>query len=312
MSGFNQDYQPIRIIDPAIRGYTAGNVPSSWTLYDNAVTPGDIQVRDAQFGGIGVGVNVMFEPSSAANAPVGYYADSFITNGVTPHRISGIVRAAANTNPNVGGGRGLIGLIYGTRFNSDSFFSAPAIFVGVDAFWDTTNLTKNGIFVSVTESGASQVSRTLPRVMNGNSWYTVGIEVLAQTVNFYIDLVNQDNPDNLVGASNLSLVYTYQLQNSKGMEGPTVLAGGGMAGAYAAADWSGFGDCLLEELEGPAGSGGKGNAPPSDKAPLFPIGGVPNFGATLNFPDIPVAFNYTRWKAVKDLQKIYNNLDLNG
>ena len=314
MSGFHPAYIPIRVIDPGIRGYTGSGaaVPSSWQLFNTSVTPGDVSVDDAADGsGTPVGVNVFRVSAGAAIAASGYFEDVFIQNGVIPHRASAIIRSALGDTAGEAG-RAALSLIYNGRFGSDPNYGVPTIGLDINCVYPG-GISNNHIRLFTIESNGNSKTQTIFKNLADNMYYRVGIEVLGTMVNYYWVSNATANPDFLPGDSDLELLSTLKLTNPKGMEGPTAFLGFHLSGALGITDWSGYGDAILEELEGPNGSGGPFQNPPSGGGGTLAPGVPANFSPySLNFPNMPDSWPYTQLKAVRELQKIYNNLALLG
>lgn len=313
MSGFNPDYTVIRTIDPGISGFSLGNIPSSMQLFNSTITPTDASVT----GNEAAPFTTMIEQNTGTHNAAFYYADSFIQNGNIPHRVSAAVRATDDLiSPfeATTGGSANVSLVYGSRLNSDSANTKPVLNFGVRHL--TTHpggADISDILLSIQIAGDTFGLLTSYAVSLYN-WYRVGIEVLANTINFYIDLNPTDDPSTLPGNGTLELFYTHTLANPKALEGPVVYAGGALSSHYSdSAYGDAITDLLLEELEGPPGRAGKLQPPGGGGggvlSPTVPVN-FPPF--SLDFPGIPKEWPYTQWKAVKELQKIYGNLDLNG
>ena len=304
--GFNPDYLPIIVIDPLIRSESAGNVPASWQLFNAAVTPGDVDIRDAS--SPASGIPVFGQPSTAAVSPAAYYTTRFLADSSVPHRASAAVRGAAWGLEEVGSrGRGLLGLIYDTRVSGDGFTTEPCIFVGIQAHVDTTKSTFDVIIPT------ENINQNIPHSgLTEGRWYRVGVEVLGTTVNVYVDDAGETDPSLLIGDGGLVLLTTFTL--SVPITGHLTHIGFGLGGANSATVWSGCGDLLLEALTGPSYNlpPGVGGMPfPSPGIDLLPWG---TLAPSVRLPGGQVSgldfSTYRRYKAIRQAGFVLNNLQV--
>lgn len=317
MAGFNPNYLPIRTITPpfgAIGSWNGGTTPpASWQIFNTWPPAGG----DVAENGSDPFSSVFLCDEQIGNSPAAYYEDSFITNGRTPHRASGILRAAtcnalcgAYSIGDVVLATGLL-IVYGTRSTTDAVTVPPSILCLFDARYQASGRLR----VIVAETSGTQTFLWLPPdTLTGDLFYTFGVEVFGQNIHIYFDPNGNDDPADLPGTSALEYFTTIQTSNSRGFEGPIVnigcVVGGNLAGASnlgcAAAN------LVLEELEGPTGNippgSGGGPGPPFPPPPPPP----PPF-AWPKFPpfrlrQIMTDFGYWRMKSIRQLVFSMNTL----
>ena len=299
--GFIQTFLPTRTIDPGIRGYTAGALPASWQLYNSCQSPRDIDVRLDYAPGE---ANVLGQSSGAVVSPFAYYADAFLQDSSVPHRVSAASRGTESAPAS--GGRGMVSLVYGTRLLADGL--GRSIHVGVHA--DLSSAGDSFDMIVIEDSGTTTLNAKVPYAINADTWYRVGIEVLGATVNFYWDNTPQTSVTGLTGDSTLTLIRTHTMASP--FQGHIVHCGAILGGAFSATAWSGCGDIILEQLEGPTG----GPIQPGQGGPPFVSPPPPVPSQEFPFPNIapfrprPIGSDqaYRRYKSVRQLSFAMNNL----
>jgi len=299
MGGFNQNYIPIRLIQPATSGTANDPLPSTWTLYNNNVTPGDVHFFANTANPF---TGVIREPPTGANATSVYYNDQFLGDGSSPHRAAGSLRVDADPEPaaNPQGDTGLI-ITYGTRVLGSGYLSPPLIgiiirrrFASTDRFIDCSTLL-----------GVDDSTVRIPDPnLAANVWYRVGIEVVGLTVNFYYGSTSGADPVN-VSDNDLSLIFTRTIPIKP--PATSTFVGLVIAGSSDATDWGGVSDITLESLEIPGG----GSKPPGNSIDPFP----PFPPTPVEFPPFmfewgQIGFPYTQLKSLRSLKEIYRNLKI--
>ena len=298
--GFNPAFIPIRTIDPGIRGYNAGDVPSSWAFYSSSSTPANAVIAPDYSPGA---ANVIKQTIAAAHSC--YYEDLFITNGDIPHRFYGAVRGTQFGSAG-GGGNGTAGVIYGTRLGSDGFGLGAAC----ASIPHPTDLNKCIFKAFLVDNNSNNLSKDFTQIeLTPDTWYGVGLGVLGTTVNFYLDLNGGQSVTDLAGPEELTHIWTKEMSVS--FRGHQVFITSVGGGASTATVWSGMGDAILEELQGPThvAKPGMGDDPGPLPAPMPGSGpiGWPKFPA-FKMPIVSTDFGYWRMKAIRQLTFAMNNL----